>query len=402
MNILVLTSTYPQPDDGAVSATYTVQYFCEQWVKQGHNVLVIHNSSRFPTIYYLGAKMFIKKLESKVGFNIPNIKSRKYIERVEKEIHIFRIPMFKVILHSTFSKKQIRNQVKKIIDILKSSKFQPDVIISHWVNPQLDIMLELKKIYPVRTSLVFHGDCSEKSIHKHNITGKIKDIDAVGCRSLPYAKEVKEKLGLLKLPFVCYSGIPDNFIEKCECLEIKKEKRRFLYAGRLVQYKNVDAIIKALNIAFPNKDYILDIVGSGGEFDNLKKLAKESKSIDNIIFHGQLTREQVFEIMKRAECFTMISANEVFGMVYIEAMAMGCITIASRNGGVDGVIVDGENGFLCEEGNYQELARIYRKIVSMSENDMKKICVNARNTAFSFRDSVVAQKYLNDVLEWKV
>lgn len=40
----------------------------------------------------------------------------------------------------------------------------------------------------------------------------------------------------------------------------------------------------------------------------------------------------------------MISRNETFGVVYLEAMAAGCITIASRNVGYDGIIVDRVNG----------------------------------------------------------
>ena len=41
----------------------------------------------------------------------------------------------------------------------------------------------------------------------------------------------------------------------------------------------------------------------------------------------------------------MISKNETFGLVYLEAMARGCITIGSRNQGIDGVINHGVNGF---------------------------------------------------------
>ena len=42
----------------------------------------------------------------------------------------------------------------------------------------------------------------------------------------------------------------------------------------------------------------------------------------------------------------MISKNEAFGLVYLEAMLAGCI-VASRNG-IDGIIIDGYNGFLCD------------------------------------------------------
>lgn len=36
--------------------------------------------------------------------------------------------------------------------------------------------------------------------------------------------------------------------------------------------------------------------------------------------------------------FTLISDDETYGMVYIEAMLQGCLTIASRKGGFDGIM----------------------------------------------------------------
>lgn len=43
----------------------------------------------------------------------------------------------------------------------------------------------------------------------------------------------------------------------------------------------------------------------------------------------------------------MVSAHEAFGLVYVEAMAKGCITVATAGQGIDGVIVDGKMVFVC-------------------------------------------------------
>ena len=53
--------------------------------------------------------------------------------------------------------------------------------------------------------------------------------------------------------------------------------------------------------------------------------------------------------MRESDIFILPSRNETFGMVYMEAMASGCITVCSKNDGVDGIIRDGINGFLCED-----------------------------------------------------
>ena len=49
--------------------------------------------------------------------------------------------------------------------------------------------------------------------------------------------------------------------------------------------------------------------------------------------------------MEESDVFAMVSSPETFGLVYIEAMAKGCVTIGSKGEGIDGVIVNNENGF---------------------------------------------------------
>lgn len=399
MNILVLTGTYPQPDDRKVSATYTVQYFCEQWVQSGHVVIVFHNSSKFPALYYLLSHLITPILETKLGFNMPSFYSRRKIQREEKGIKIYRFPLFKVIPHSKFWKVQIRRQTKKIIKESKKNNFYPDVIISHWVNPQLDIMEELKKQYQVRCSLVFHGDCEKKDIKKYKIREKIHSIDAIGCRSKDYAYKVKEQLFLEKTPFICYSGIPDKLVNKYKDNIPHKKDRTFIYVGRLVKYKNVNIIIKALSQAY-GEEFHLDIVGSGGEEDNLKKLCENLNCKNSVTFHGQLDRERVFSMLESASCFTMVSSNEVFGMVYIEAMIMGCITIATMGGGVDGIIINNKNGFLCKEKSEADLANIYKSIDNIPIEEIYRIRKQGVETASKFADSTIANRYLENVMDW--
>ena len=69
---------------------------------------------------------------------------------------------------------------------------------------------------------------------------------------------------------------------------------------------------------------------------------------------GRKPREEVILMLDRADCFIMISRDEVFGLVYLEAMARGCIVVASRGEGMTGIIEDGVNGFLCAAGDENE------------------------------------------------
>ena len=102
--------------------------------------------------------------------------------------------------------------------------------------------------------------------------------------------------------------------------------------------------------------------------------------------------------MKNAHVFTLVSTGEVFGMVYIESMLQGCITIASRAGGFDGIIRDGQNGFICEAGNEKELIETYKKIKNLKAAELNQIGNNAIQTALHYSEREVAGNYLNDIL----
>ena len=112
---------------------------------------------------------------------------------------------------------------------------------------------------------------------------------------------------------------------------------------------------------------------------------------------GRIPREKILEEYDKADCMVMISEGEAYGLVYLEAMARGCITVASRNEGFDGVIVDGENGFLCEAGNAQELASIIKRIKTLTPEKRQLVSENAINTAKRLTDENAARLYIENV-----
>jgi glycosyltransferase involved in cell wall biosynthesis len=381
-----------------------VQYLCRKWVENGHKVIVIHNNSCFPAVLYWIPSKVRKKLSSKLGHSFPAAESRKPLTGDDCGVSVYRFPMVKVIPYSKFSNRVLDAQVNKIQKVLERESFTPDVIISHWVNPQVDLVRRLKEKYNARTSLVFHNDCSDKNIDKFALQDVTKIFDAIGCRSDAYAAYVQERLNLPKKPFICYSGIPDEQAALQESVlstdGLLQRNREFLYVGRLVAYKKVDVIIKALTKTYDDKDFVLHIVGSGAEKERLQGLADDLGVSQNVVFHGQIPRDEVFELMKKCFCFTMVSERETFGMVYIEAMLAGCVTIAAKDGGVDGVIVNEENGYLSPEGDVDALVEVYKKLEQTSDEDVDRLRKNAVRTALDFRDSAVAQRYLDDVLNW--
>lgn len=402
MRILMLTSVYKDESLGNKdTSTNIVNSFVKEWRKQGHEVLVIHNSHCYPRVIHEIPEKLKKSLAARMGFAISDYDAVKEKEYQDNGVKVFRFPIKKFIPHSQPSDSAIKRQVNKIVAILKKEKFEPNVITGHWASPQMEIISELKTIYHCKTAVVLHGTGYIES-PKFNAEEYLKNIDSLGARSLSQAKQIKEILKLDKLPFVCNSGVPDEYLKN---YRLNTEKYRNIktwkitYVGRLVSYKNIDATIQALS-NIKDVKWEFNIVGDGASRTELEELAQNLNCADKVHFWGRVSRDKVMQILEDTHIFVMISTNEIFGLVYLEAMAASCLTIASKNGGVDGIIIDANNGFLCHEADASELRQILESITKYDCDTLKKIVEQGYKTVEEYSDYKVAEKYLNDVLNW--
>ncbi len=402
MNILIITQMYSQPDDsGDIKPTKTVNYFAKEWVAMGHRVVVMHCPSKFPYVYYLLPSSLKDKVSSRISTMIPPIESRRDLHRIENGVDVYRFPMLKFFPGQSFSQRQMRKQSAKICKIIDHAGFEPDVVIGHFANPSAELVRTIAEKYNAKSSIVFHHDCGKNKVKKYRLRENCAKIGAIGARSITEAKEVQTNLALRELPFICYSGVPNDAVKN---VKIKCEKHdycegiRFIYVGSLINQKHVDIVIRAFYQVAEPKDTLL-IVGGGPEEGYLKRIVSELNLGVRVAFTGRVSRERVLSIMKKGHVFTLISDGETYGMVYMEAMLQGCLTIASRKGGFDGIIIDGKNGFICNPGNEEELIGIYKRIRSMSEKERNNIGQNAIDTAIHYTEQEVAAKYLNDVID---
>lgn len=391
--ILVLTNVYPAPD---IPKGYTpvVHYFVREWVKMGYDVRVINYDVNFPLFYYIVSRPFNNIIASRLGCVVKN-KATKGLSYSLDNIKVKRIAITKYIPHGLCSNKQIEKAYQKSLAYLQEERFSPDVIISHWANPCLQLMCMLKELYQVPTCFISHG-IGELNVYGEHAKELLKNVDVVGCRSEYIRRKFECIYGGSVPTFNCYSGIPEKYIDP-SVRKAFNEISQFVYVGTLILRKFPSAIVPALSQAFGDETFTLHYIGEGNEKTAIEKKAKECGVIDKVHLHGRMQRDQVLEILDKSDVFIMISKNEAFGLVYLEAMARGCITIASRREGFDGIIQDGVNGFLCEAGDSSELSSIISKIRSMCKDDIQRISENAIKTACELTDKKAARKYIDNV-----
>jgi len=122
-----------------------------------------------------------------------------------------------------------------------------------------------------------------------------------------------------------------------------------LFAGRLIEDKHVDRLIRAFDCVTPEHDATLGIVGDGPQRDRLERTAKACDTADRITFLGFLDEyDAVLAQMKAASIFASPSTREGFGIAYLEAMAAGCTVIGADHPDSAAGEVINDGGFVVE------------------------------------------------------
>lgn len=394
--ILLISSIYPGED---VPSSYTsvIHYFAREWVRMDFDVRVVHTSNYFPILYYAVPLWFRSFIASRKGFAFPEKRLNKEKTFELDGVKIYRVPMKKIIPGKAFSNKVMKKSMELIRDYLESENFVPNYIIGHWVMPQAYLIYGLKEVYECPTALILHDEGYQLRcfLKQQEI---INSIDIWGFRSEKIKMAFERNFGKKEYCFRCYSGIPTYYLENVPN-RMWNNINRFIYVGLLIQRKHPDKLISAVHEIYGNSSYDISIIGSGGMSVELEFLVQKLECRKHVHFIGKIERSKIVKYLDCSDVFVMISESEVFGLVYIEAMARGCIVIASKGEGMHGIIEDGVNGFLCTAGDLEELKKIINKIKSLSIAERKQISESATMTAKKFTDKNVAELYINTVIK---
>ena len=398
MKILVLTSIYPG-EDVPKGFTPVVHYFTKVWIKLGYDVRVIHFCTYFPRVYYMAPSWLKKIVQNKFGFVLPDRPLNEEREYEHEGVKVYRIPLKKTIPMGRYPMNELRKACMLAEKYLKRENYKPDHIISHWLNPQLVVMSHLKDKTGAITTMVLHGAGAKMWKPFKDRIDLVEDVDIWGYRSLAIKRDFEQTHKQPLYSFQCFSGIPEYYTQDVlprdgsfhDC---------FVQVGVLMDRKYPDKTIDAVSTVYGNNPYLLTIVGDGAMKDELEEKVKGLGVPDKIHLTGRLPRQEIIPILDKSDVFILISRDEVFGLVYIEAMSRGCIVVASRGEGMEGVIRHGENGFLCEAGNAQELIEIIRHIRSLSNEERKRISDAAIATSLKLTDVSVARDYIETVIAY--
>ena len=353
MKILLITDLYPVKQEEKTTPR-TLCDFVEEWIKMGHTVKII--KPNFILNSFIRKKPFYKTGWYEDVFNVN-----------------YWLPFL----------GNIKNKLKKYYE----KDFQPDVVIAHMPSGILFAdKLELPFSAGIHCSDITVMTNPIYMLFKYRMIKALDNAKKIFCRS--YVLETKLTSLFPKYKdktFAAPSGVDEKFILDSLTHNIDTEHLKIITCANFKKRKNIDKIIQALKY-FDNIE--LTVIGDGKDKNKLKQLDKRT------IFTGRLEHEKVLELMRQSDIFILPSVNETFGMVYLEAMASGCITICTENEAIDGIIKFGENGFTVKPDWDYISDLICHIALDIDENSLNQIRKNALDTAKNYTKKSCAENYL--------
>ena len=171
---------------------------------------------------------------------------------------------------------------------------------------------------------------------------------------------------------------PIRQVDAREALGRDQCERLMLFVGRIEQIKGIDVLLDALGLLFKRRPDLrgnVCLVVVGGALDpgddapetekiqELRRLVHEHRMEDSVDFIGSIDQPRLALWYSAADLCAVPSLTESFGLVALEAMACGTPVVATRVGGLQTVVEDGESGLLVPPGDHAALAEAIEQLL---------------------------------------
>lgn len=249
------------------------------------------------------------------------------------------------------------------------SEFSPDIMHAHF-GMDAAFCIPIKRMLRVPLVTTFHGaDATITNVHHlQQSWGQrlyllrrrklFRNSDALVAVSNYIKRKLIEQGADESHIQVIYTGIDTT---RFKLSKNTPRQKIILFVGRLVEQKGADTAIRTMSTIQPaHPDAVLVIIGDGKMRSKLEELAK--KLGINHQFLGPQPHDVVIDYLARSKIFLAPSRqiktgwNEGFGMVFLEAQAMGVPVVSYATGGIPEAVENKKTGLLAEPGDASMLA----------------------------------------------
>lgn len=168
-------------------------------------------------------------------------------------------------------------------------------------------------------------------------------------------------------------------------------KKYIGYISRIEVDKGWDTFLKMVTELQDRKDIGFVVVGDGAETEAFDALAAELGVANKLIRYPLLSQKDISEIYSILDvfCFPTRRKSESLGLIGLEAMACGCLVVASDAGGPASYMIDGVNGFVFPADSKSILTEKVLCALSLTPEQKNTIKDGMAKTTASFCNQAV-------------
>uniref|UniRef100_UPI0030D88AD5 glycosyltransferase family 4 protein n=2 Tax=Oculatella sp. LEGE 06141 TaxID=1828648 RepID=UPI0030D88AD5 len=147
--------------------------------------------------------------------------------------------------------------------------------------------------------------------------------------------------------------------------QLPHQRPIFIFVGSLKKRKGLHLLLEACaQLKQQGCDqYTLLIVGSGSQQQELEAFCQQHDLTNCVQWVGQVDYSQLGAYFKQADVFVLPTLEDTWGMVVLEAMALGKAILCSKFAGASELVIDDQNGYVFDPTDAAAVATVIRRFV---------------------------------------
>ena len=367
MHILIMPSWYPQFNGDIYGSFFREQAIALK--KAGHSVGVI-----YPQIRSL--KSINQILKKPYGLTVEN-------DEGVNTLKWYAINFFPKI--KNYNKNHWIKTSLKLFEVYIKTYGKPDIIHVHSMLYGGFAAQIIYEKYGIPYVITEHSSAFARNLISKEIMNELKPVVNQASHCLAVSQNFCQYLNR-QFTYSDWKYIPnivnDSFFQQnINELTTHLEKKRIISICHLNKNKNTELLIQAFSQFIRQsllRDVELIIGGDGEEREALENLVKDLDLVESVKFLGGLTRQSVKEEIQKSSIFVISSHYETFGVVAIEALALGKPVLSTKCGGPESIVTP-KVGILVENNSVNDLARgmldLYEHLNDYHPNELKAYCL---------------------------
>ena len=343
MRIMLVTDQYP-PMVGGVPAV--VHGLAMDFVNRGHSVWVAAPSQGPHDMHRLEQKAHVYRFSSfewptyeglRIPF-LPFMPMRNLLKKSDPDI---------IHIHSPIV-------LGNIAQILAGGLRKPVIATNHYLPINLSRSLSIDPLFGKPFNSVTYNYLVSFCNRCEYVTAPTKTA-----LDLLYEHGLRAPAGVISNGMDLKKFSPgERKVEVLQRYNLPTDRPIVLHVNRLSEEKRINVLLDAIAKMQLGADNVhIALAGSGPAEADLREQVEQLHIGDRVSFLGFVDDNDLLALRRSANLFVIASEADLQSLATMEAMACGLPVIAADSYALPELVHDGENGYLFEPGNSDELAR---------------------------------------------